>query len=225
VPAGGLPRRTPDRYHLRADVVSPHSGLYHSLMSLMSGLLASKIELTIGRGCCPARSTMPADLFATPSYRVMNADRLGIAADKAERASWRASEAYRYNLPAGFMVLATVPPPPERAGGWSMLVMGYDPRDGTGTQLRGAWWLGPEFPAQPIAAFSKFVARFGRALYSPVDKGIFFLGSAGDIPPQPTGPPEYIDLHAVRQPAGWAWCFGIDVPKHRGYLQAMEASR
>jgi hypothetical protein len=197
----------------------------------MGGLLASRIELAIGKGCCPARGTMPADLRATPSYQVMNADRLGIPAEKAERAAWRATEAYRYNLPAGFVLLATVPPPPDRAGGWSMLVMAYDPRDGTGTQLHGAWWLGPEFPAHPVTAFSKFVARFGSPLTSRGRRSVFFLGCAGDIPPQPTGRIEDIDLHAVRQAdqsgttAGWAWCFGIDVRRHRAYLQAMEVER
>jgi hypothetical protein len=142
------------------------------------------------------------------------------------------TEAYRYNLPAGFVLLATVPPPPDRAGSWSMLVMAYDPRDGTGTQLHGAWWLGPEFPAHPVTAFSKFVARFGSPLSSPVGRSIFFLSSAGQIPPQPAGRVDDIDLHAVRQPgqqpgttAGWEWCFGIDVRKHRAYLQAIEAKR
>jgi hypothetical protein len=42
-------------------------------MSLMGGLLASRIELAIGQGCCPARGTMPADLRAMPGYQVMNA--------------------------------------------------------------------------------------------------------------------------------------------------------
>jgi hypothetical protein len=195
----------------------------------MSGLLASRIESTIGPGCCRARGTMPADLSATPGYRVMNADRLGIAPEKAEQAGWRATEAYRFNLESGFVLLATVPPPPDRAGGWSMLLMAYDPQDGTGTQLHGAWWLGPEFPANAIKAFSQFVARFGNPMSTPASRSVFWLGCAGEIPPQPTGRVEDIDLHALRQASqseqaiGWAWCFGIDVRKHRAYLRAMEA--
>ena len=38
---------------------------------------------------------MPADLIPAPGYGAMNSDRLGIAAQKAERASWRATRAYR----------------------------------------------------------------------------------------------------------------------------------
>lgn len=174
---------------------------------------------------------MPAELSATPGYRVMNAGPLGITPDKAERAAWRATEAYRFNLPAGFVLLATVPPPPERAGGWSMLVMAYDPQDGSGTQLRGAWWLGPEFPAHPVKAFSRFVARFGCSLAAARGESVFYLACPGQIPPQPAGRADHVELHAVRQATehegtlGWAWCFGIDVRKHRDYLQAMQAKR
>jgi hypothetical protein len=204
--------------------------LYDFCVPFLSGLLAGGIELAIGQGCCRVRGTMPADLAVTPSYRVMNADRLGIPAEKAERAAWRATEVYRVQLAAGFVLLATVPPPPERAGGWSMLVMAYDPQDGTGTELRGAWWLGPEFPAHPVKAFSRFVARFGSPLATPAGRSVFCLACAGEIPPQPTGRADQIDLHALRQAsqsgetAGWAWCFGINVSEHRAYLQAMEAA-
>ena len=197
----------------------------------MSGLLASRIESVIGQGCCRARATMPADLFTTPSYRVMNADRLGIPAEKAERAGWRATEAYRFNLEDGFVLLATVPPPPERAGGWSMLLMAHDPQDGSGTQLQGAWWLGPEFSGHAIKAFSRFVARFGSPLATARGDSVFCLGFPGEIPPQPAGRADHVELHALRQAGpsgqalGWAWCFGIDVRRHRGYLQAMEARR
>jgi hypothetical protein len=200
--------------------------LYDFCAPLLSGLLAGRTELVIRQGCCKVRGTMP----AAPGYRVMNVDRLGIAAEKAERAAWRATEAYRFNLAAGFVLLATVPPPPERACGWSMLVMAYDPQDGTGTQLRGAWWLGPEFPAHPVKAFSQFVARFGSPLATPAGSSVFCLGCAGEIPPQPSRQAGQIDLHALRQAsqsgvtAGWAWCFGISVSKHRAYLQAMEAA-
>jgi hypothetical protein len=175
---------------------------------------------------------MPADLVATADYRVMNRDRLGITPEKAERAAWRATEAFRFNLENGFVLLATVPPPPERAGGWSMLLMAYDPQDGTGTQLRGAWWLGPEFKAPAVKAFSQLVARFGSSLNTPAGDTVFALTSPGDIPPQPAGRAEHLDLHAIRQVSrvdermlGWAWCFAIDVRKHRDYLQAMEVSR
>jgi len=214
-----------DRYLAAAAV-----RLYDFCVPLLSGLLASRIELVIGQGCCKVRGTMPADLVATPSYRAMNADRLGIPAEKAEQAAWRATDAYRFNLAAGFVLLATVPPPPGRAGGWSMLVMAYDPQDGTGTQLRGAWWLGPEFPAHPVRAFSRFVARFGSPLATPAGSSVFCLGCAGEIPPQPAGRADDIDLHALRQAtqsgvtAGWVWCFGIHVGRHRAYLQAMEAT-
>jgi hypothetical protein len=200
-------------------------------MAFLSGLLASRIESVIGQGCCRARSTMPADLTATADYRVMNVDPLGIPAVKAERAGWRAAEAFRFNLATGFVLLATVPPPPERAGGWSMLLMAYDPQDGTGTQLRGAWWLGPDFPANAIKAFSRLVARYGCPLTTPAGESFFWLGSAGEIPPQPAVLAEHVDLHALRQvtqfgdPAGWAWCFGINVPKHRAYLKAMQSRR
>jgi len=173
---------------------------------------------------------MPADLYTTPGYRVMNADRLGIAAERAERAGWRAREAYRFNLEAGFVLLATVPPPPERAGGWSMLLMAHDAQDGSGTQLRGAWWLGPDFPSHAIKAFSRLVARFGHPLATPNGDSLFCLGSPGEVPPQPTGRADYVELHALRQTGnlgqalGWAWCFGIDVRRHRDYLQAMEGT-
>ena len=195
----------------------------------MSGLVASRIELVIGQGCCRARGTMPADLYTTRNYRTMNADRLGIPPQKAEQAGWRATEAYRYNLPSGFVLLATVPPPPERTGGWSMLLMAYDPQDGTGTELRGAWWVGPEFPAHAIKAFSRFVARFGSPLTTRKGEMIFCTGARGEIPPQPGSRAKDVDLHALRQAdesgqtLGWAWCFGINVAKHRAYLQAMEA--
>jgi hypothetical protein len=174
---------------------------------------------------------MPADLYTTTSYRMMNADRLGIPPQKAEQAGWRATEAYRYNLPSGFVLLATVPPPPERAGGWSMLLMAHDPQDGTGTELRGAWWLGPEYPAHAVKAFSHFVARFGNRVKTSRGQTVFCARARGAIPPQPTGRAENVDLHALRQAdesgetAGWAWCFGINVGKHRAYLQDMEAKR
>jgi hypothetical protein len=196
----------------------------------LSGLLAGRIEQVIGQGCCKVRGTMPADLAATPSYLVMNTDQLGIPAEKAEQAAWRATEAYRFNLAAGFVLLATVPPPPERPGGWSMLIMAFDPQDGTGTQLHGAWWLGPDFPAHPVKAFSQLVARFGSPLSTPAGSSVFYLASVGEIPPQPPGLADQVDLHALRQAdqsgatAGWMWCFGINVSKHRAYLQAMEAA-
>jgi hypothetical protein len=196
----------------------------------MSGLMASRIESLLRQCCCRPRATMPADLYTTPGYRVMNADRLGVPAGKAERAGWRASEAYRFNLETGFVLLATVPPPPERAGGWSMLLMAHDRQDGGGTLLEGAWWLGPEFPAHAIKAFSRFVARFGRPLTTPKGDGLFYMGSPGEIPPQPTGRADNVELHALRQTGnsgemtGWAWCFGIDVRRHRDYLQAMEGT-
>ena len=96
---------------------------------------------------------MPADLIPTPGYRVMNADRFGIPHEKAERASWRATEAYRFNVEPGFVLLATVPPPPETPGGWSMLMMAHDARDGTGTYLRGfvtRYENGPHISARAI---------------------------------------------------------------------------
>ena len=172
---------------------------------------------------------MPADLMPTPGYQVMNADRFGIPHEKAERASWRATEAYRFNVEPGFVLLATVPPAPDTPGGWSMLMMAHDARDGTGTYLRGAWWLGPGATANPVRAFSQFVARFGARLTADDGQnGIFYLRVSTAIPPQPTSQPDDVELHALPQSrqfegmTGWAWCFGINRRKHREYLQAFE---
>ncbi|HWG02064.1 MAG TPA: hypothetical protein VG164_09510 [Trebonia sp.] len=171
----------------------------------------------------------------------MNADRFGIPAQKAERASWRATKAYRFNVGAGFVLLATVPPPAERPGGWTMLLMAHDSRDGAGTYLRGAWWLGPGTWENPMRAFSQFVGRFGVKLATEQTEGIFYLNSPGQMPPQPVGiRPDDVELHALPQPgqpgqawqtgqpggaAGWAWCFGIDRRKHREYLKAVGGKR
>jgi hypothetical protein len=50
------------------------------------------------------------------------------------------------------------------------------------------------------------------------------------VPPQPTGRPAGIELHALPQTRqfagriGWAWCFGIDTDKHRTYLRAVSGT-
>jgi hypothetical protein len=171
--------------------------------------------------------TMPADLSPSPGYTVMNSGELGIAPDKAERASWRATEAHRFNVEPGFVLLTTVPAPPDRPGGWSMLLMAHDARDGSGTQLLGAWWLGPGAPADPVTAFSRFVGRFGRHLSVGRREGLFYLRAPGPVPPQPVGRAEGIEFHALPQTRqfagriGWAWCFGIDTCKHRAWLRAL----
>jgi hypothetical protein len=201
---------------------------YDCRVSFLSGVMAGEIEWAIRRGCGQVRATMPADLFISESYRAVNSDRLGIPAGKAERAGWRASEACRLALPSGAVLLATVPPPPERAGGWSMLLMAYEPPD-SGTLLRGAWWIGPEYPVNAVKAFSLFVARFGIRLRTRRGENLFSIVNAGPVPPQPAKRAEHCELHALPQARpdgktiGWAWCFGIDRTRHRDYLTAMEA--
>jgi hypothetical protein len=170
---------------------------------------------------------MPADLPPAPGYLAMNSDPMGIAPEKAEQASWRAAEAHRFNVEPGFVLLATVPPPPDRPGGLSMLLMAHDATDGSGSQLTGAWWLGPNAPANPVAAFSRFVGRFGTFLTVGSRESLFYLYSPGPVPPQPAGKAASIELHALPQTRqfegriGWAWCFGIDTRKHRAYLRAL----
>jgi hypothetical protein len=197
----------------------------------MRSRAAVAIEAALSEDCCRGHRTMPADLIPAPGYEAMNSDRLGIPTQKAERACWRASRAYRFNVEPGFVLLATVPPPPDVPGGWSMLLMAHDARDGAGTYLRGAWWLGPGAWENPVRAFSQFVGKFGVRLATEQNDGIFYLDSPGEIPPQPVGVRlDDVELHALRQtrqfadPIGWAWCFGIDRRKHRGYLQAIEGS-
>jgi hypothetical protein len=162
----------------------------------------------------------------------MNDDRLGIPALKAERASWRATKAARFNVDPGFVLLATVPPPSHMPDGWSMLLMAHDARDGAGTYLRGAWWLGRGRWESPVRAFSQFVGRFGVKLATERTDGVFYLSSPDEIPPQPVGVRlDDVELHALRQTrqfegeTGWAWCFGINRRKHRDYLQAIEGKR
>jgi hypothetical protein len=187
--------------------------------------VAARIEALLTQDCYRVQRTMPADLMADPGYLVMNSDPLGIVPELAERASWRANEAYRFNVEPGFVLLGTAPP--EQPGGWSMLLIAHDARDGSGTRLRGAWWLGPGAPANPVTAFSRFAGRFGRLLSDGQRESLFYLRSPGSVPPQPTGRAEDIELHALRQTrqfagmVGWAWCFGIDTRKHRAFLRAL----
>jgi hypothetical protein len=200
---------------------------YHAVVFFTRGQVATAIESLLSQDCCRVQRTMPADLRPAPGYLAMNSDQLGIAPEKAEQASWRATEAHRFNVEPGFVLLATVPPPPERPGGWSLLLMAHDARDGSGTQLLGAWWLGPDAPANPVTAFSRFVGRFGTYLSDGRREGLFYLRSPGPVPPQPTGKADDIELHALQQirqfvgEIGWAWCFGIDTRKHRTYLRAL----
>jgi hypothetical protein len=84
--------------------------------------------------------TMPADLHATSGYLAVNRHPHSIAPETAERAAWRAPEAHRFEVEPGFVLLAIAPP--EHSGGWSMLINAHDARDGTGTRLLAAWWLG-----------------------------------------------------------------------------------
>jgi len=191
------------------------------------GQTARAIESALTEGCCRVQRTMPADLPPTPGYLAMNSDPLGIPAEKAEQASWRVNEAHRFTVEPGFVLLATVPAPPDRPGGWSMLLLAHDARDGTGSRLLGAWWLGAQAPANPAAAFGWFVGRFGVPLRDGGREGLFYFHTASPIPPQPTGSPDGVELHALPQtrqfvgPVGWAWCFGIDTKKHRAYLRAI----
>jgi hypothetical protein len=175
---------------------------------------------------------MPADLVPILGYGAMNADRLGIPSLKAERASRRATKASRFTVDPGFVLLATVPPPEDMPDGWSMLLMAHDARDGEGTYLRGAWWLGPGKWESPVRAFSQFVGRFGVKLATEHNEGVFYLNSPDEAPPQPVGiRPDDVELHALSQTGpsadtkSWAWCFGINRRKHREYLQAIEGKR
>jgi hypothetical protein len=84
------------------------------------GQTARAIESALTEGCCRVQRTMPADLPPTAGYLAMNSDPLGIPAEKAEQASWRVNEAHRFTVEPGFVLLATVPAPPDRPGGWSM---------------------------------------------------------------------------------------------------------
>lgn len=170
--------------------------------------------------------TMPADLHATPGYLAVNRHQHGIAPDNAERAAWRAREAHRFDVESGFVLLAIAPP--ERPGGWSMLINAHDARDGTGTRLLAAWWLGPYEPRDPVAVFSKFVARFGVHLRDGRREALFYLHTCGTTPPQPVTRPDGVELYALPQtgvfgePLGWAWCFGINSRRYRTFLESVE---
>jgi len=200
---------------------------YPTVVLFTRGQVAKAIESSLSEDRYRVQRTMPADLAPSPGYLAMNSDQLGIAPAKAEQASWRATQAHRFNVEPGFVLLATVPSPPERPGGWSMLLMAHDGCDGSGTRLLGAWWLGPGAPANPVTAFSQFVGKFGTDLRVGRGEALFYLRSPGPIPPQPTGKADAIELHALRQTRqfsgeiGWAWCFGIDTRKHRTYLRAL----
>ena len=200
---------------------------YPAVVFFTRGQVAQAIESLLSEDRSRVQRTMPADLSPSPGYLAMNSDQLGIAPEKAEQASWRATQAHRFNVEPGFVLLATVPAPPERPGGWSMLLMAHDACDGSGTRLLGAWWLGPGAPTNPVTAFSQFVARFGTDLRDGRSEGLFYLRSPGPAPPQPTGKADAIELHALQQTRqfageiGWAWCFGIDTRKHRTCLRAL----
>jgi hypothetical protein len=203
---------------------------YHAAVLFTRSQTARAIESLLAADRFRVQRTMPADLFPAPGYAAMNSDQMGIAPQKAEQASWRATQAHRFNVEPGFVLLATVPAPPERPSGWPMLLMAHDARDGSGTQLLGAWWLGPGAPADPVTAFSQFVGKFGRYLSDGRRESLFYLRAPGPVPPQPTGRPDGVELHALPQnrqfagQTGWAWCFGIDTRKHRAYLRALTAT-
>ena len=150
---------------------------------------ARAIESALTEGCCRVQRTMPADLPPTPGYLAMNSDPLGIPAEKAEQASWRVNEAHRFAVEPGFVLLAMVPAPPDRPGGWSMLLLAHDARDGTGSRLLGAWWLGAQAPAKPAAAFGWFVGRFGVPLRDGGREGLFYFHTPSPVPPQPAWQP------------------------------------
>ncbi len=196
-------------------------------MIFTRGQAARAIESLLEQDRYRVQTTMPADLPPAPGYLAMNSDPLGITPQKAEQASWRAAEAHRFNVEPGFVLLATVPAPPDRPGGWSMLMMAHDASDGSGSRLTGAWWLGPDAPANPVTAFSRFVGRFGTFLSDGRRESLFYLHSPEPVPPQPARNPAGIELHALPQTrqfagrTGWAWCFGIDARKHRAYLRGL----
>jgi hypothetical protein len=203
-------------------------GPYHAVVLFTRRQVATRIESLLMQDCCRVQKTMPADLAPTRGYLAMNRDRLGIAPELAERASWRATQAFRFNVEPGFVLLGTAPP--EQPGGWPMLLVAHDARDGAGTRLLGAWWLGPDAPRNPVTAFSRFVCKFGRNLSTGRLESLFYLHSPGEIPPQPVGVADNIELHALRQirqftgMIGWAWCFGIDTRKYRTYLRALNGT-
>jgi hypothetical protein len=200
----------------------------------MRSRAAVAIEAALSADCTRELRAMPAGLVPILGYGAMNADRFGVPARKAERASARATKAYRFDVGPGFVLLATVPPPPRSPDDWTMLLMAHDAGDGEGTYLRAAWWLGPGTWDNPMRAFSQFVGRFAVKMATAQTEGIFYLNSPDEIPPQPVGVRlDNVELHALPQnpkpagltpdaPAGWAWCFGIDRRKHRDYLQTQE---
>jgi hypothetical protein len=187
--------------------------------------VAAGIESLLLEDRFRVQRTMPAEMLATPGFLVMNNHPLGIAPEMAEMASWRAGEAHRFNVEPGFVLLGVAPP--ARHGERSMLLSAYDPQDGSGTQLLGAWWLGPDMPSDAVAAFSKFVAQYGAHMSDGRNESLFFLRSIGAVPPQPAHDEREVELHALRQTRqfvgmiGWAWCFGIDLRKYRHYLSLL----
>jgi hypothetical protein len=205
----------------------------------MRSRAAVAIEAALSEDCASELRTMPGDLVPILGYGAMNADRFGVPARKAERASARATKAYRFDVDPGFVLLATVPPLPRSPDDWTMLLMAHDAGDGEGTYLRAAWWLGPGSWDNPMRAFSQFVGRFAVKMATAQTEGIFYLNSPDEVPPQPVGVRlDNVELHALPQspkaaapktgspkptaPAGWAWCFGIDRRKHRDYLQTQD---
>jgi hypothetical protein len=190
------------------------------------GQVAAGIETILTADRSRVLRTMPADLDATAGYVAVNRHPCGITPETAERAAWRAHEAHRFDVEPGFVLLAIAPP--ERPGGWSMLINAHDARDGAGTRLLAAWWLGPYEPRDPVAVFGKLVARFGVHLRDGRREALFHLHTTGATPPQPVTRPQDVDLYALprtgtfREPLGWAWCFGIDSRRYRTFLDSFE---
>ncbi|WP_250280602.1 MULTISPECIES: hypothetical protein [unclassified Frankia] len=186
--------------------------------------MAAEIESLLVEDRFRVQRTMPADLLATPGYLAMNNHRFGIASEVAERASWRAPEAHRFNVEPGFVLLGVAPPERSDGGHRPMLLSAYDAQNGAGTQLLAAWWLDPGAPREPVAAFSNFLSQFGVYMTSGRNESLFFLRALGAVPPQPVRGSHDVELHALHQvqqfagTVGWAWCFGINTHKYRGHL-------
>ena len=170
---------------------------------------------------------MPADLTPTPGYLAVNDHPWGLTAAEVEQAAWRATEVYRMSVEPGMVLLCVAPP--SRPGDAPILIFAHDSRDGSGTYLRGAWRLGPGATTDPVRNFSRLIGNFGRHLEHGRHTSLFLPYVPGPVPPQPTGSPVDVELHALPQTRqfvgmhGWALCFGIDLTKYRRYLTSVSS--
>ena len=161
------------------------------------------------RGLLPGAAHNAADLPPTPGYRAMNSDPLGIRPRRPSGRPGRSTR--RTGLPSSRASCCWRRSPlADRPGGWSMLLLAHDARDGTGSRLLGAWWLGSAGAGEAAAAFGWFVGRFGVPLRDGGREGLFYFHTPSPVPPQPPGTLDGGELHAISQtrqfvgPVGWA---------------------